>query len=129
MPGTARFWKSFSNYQKTGNEDCKTNVQEFIEALVYTYQRYEEKRWVTKDGRQPPVGHEQRDSVQGQRPVDKISECESPPEERKKSGQSLSSRYPVPRTRIGVPLPPRGQEQVTHAPKLTEVSCRQCLLT
>ncbi|KAI4388312.1 hypothetical protein MLD38_000654 [Melastoma candidum] len=115
MPGTARFWKSFSNYQKTGNEDCKT--------------KYEEKRWVTKDGRQPPVGHEQRDSVQGQRPVDKISECESPPEERKKSGQSLSSRYPVPRTRIGVPLPPRGQEQVTHAPKLTEVSCRQCLLT
>ncbi|KAI4388314.1 hypothetical protein MLD38_000654 [Melastoma candidum] len=112
------FWEAElpPNYDRVG-----------IENLICA--KYEEKRWVTKDGRQPPVGHEQRDSVQGQRPVDKISECESPPEERKKSGQSLSSRYPVPRTRIGVPLPPRGQEQVTHAPKLTEVSCRQCLLT
>ncbi|KAI4321889.1 hypothetical protein MLD38_035217 [Melastoma candidum] len=104
------FWEAElpPNYDRVG-------IENFIRA------KYEEKRWVSKDGRQPPIWHEQRDSVQGQRPVDKGSECESPPEERKKSGQALSSRYTVPSTRISVPLPPRGQEQVTHASKLPEV--------
>ncbi|KAI4388156.1 hypothetical protein MLD38_000512 [Melastoma candidum] len=108
------FWEAEMppNYDRVG-------IENFIRA------KYEEKRWVPKDGRPPPGGREERDSVQGQGPSERngqknVNECESPPEERK-SSQLFGSRHAIPSTRISLPLPPKGPEQVSHVPRLQEV--------
>ena len=79
--------------------------------------RYEEKRWVSKDGRtqSPPSGLDERSSLH-QRPDERSGHrrtisSENLSEE-KKNSQVSSSRNSAPATRISVPVPPRGPKQV-----------------
>jgi len=78
--------------------------------------RYEEKRWVSKDGRaqSPPSGLDERSLHQ--RPGERSGHgCTSSSEnlfEEKKNSQVSSSRNSATATRISVPVPPRGPEQV-----------------
>ncbi|KAB5534684.1 hypothetical protein DKX38_017770 [Salix brachista] len=95
------------NYDRVG-------IENFIRA------KYEEKRWVSKDGRtqSPPSGLDERSSLH-QRPDERsghgrTGSSENLSEE-KKNSQVSSSRNSVPATRISVPVPPRGPKQVTPA--------------
>ncbi|KAJ6770480.1 ADP-RIBOSYLATION FACTOR GTPASE-ACTIVATING PROTEIN AGD5 [Salix purpurea] len=95
------------NYDRVG-------IENFIRA------KYEEKRWVSKDGRtqSPPSGLDERSSLH-QRPDERSGHGRTRSSENlseeKKNSQVSSSRNSVPATRISVPVPPRGPKQVTPA--------------
>lgn len=80
--------------------------------------RYEEKRWVSRDGqaKSPPRGLEEKASIHWQRPGEKsghgyTDNSENLSEERKHV-QAPSTKDSVPAARISLPLPPRGPDQV-----------------
>ncbi|XP_042948747.1 ADP-ribosylation factor GTPase-activating protein AGD5 isoform X2 [Carya illinoinensis] len=84
------------------------------------YSMYEEKRWISRDGKpkSPTRGQEDKASMHRQRPGERsgkghISSSENTFEERKNTQPPSSS----PATRITVPVPPKGPEQVTPMPK------------
>ncbi|KAG5235548.1 ADP-ribosylation factor GTPase-activating protein [Salix suchowensis] len=95
------------NYDRVG-------IENFIRA------KYEEKRWVSKDGRtqSPPSGLDERSSLH-QRPDERSGHGRTRSSENlseeKKNSQVSSSRNSAPATRISVPVPPRGPKQVTPA--------------
>lgn len=77
--------------------------------------RYEDKRWIPRDGKPTSPTREQEDkaSVYWQRPGERnghghVSSPENTFEERKNTRPPSSS----PATRISIPLPPKGPEQV-----------------
>ncbi|KAL9441323.1 hypothetical protein AB3S75_019911 [Citrus x aurantiifolia] len=93
------------NYDRVG-------IENFIRA------KYEEKRWVSRDGqaKSPPRGLEEKASIHWQRPGEKsghgyTDNSENLSEERKHV-QAPSTKDSVPATRISLPLPPRGPDQV-----------------
>ncbi|KAG6637404.1 ADP-ribosylation factor GTPase-activating protein AGD5 isoform X1 [Carya illinoinensis] len=95
------------NYDRVG-------IENFIRA------KYEEKRWISRDGKpkSPTRGQEDKASMHRQRPGERsgkghISSSENTFEERKNTQPPSSS----PATRITVPVPPKGPEQVTPMPK------------
>lgn len=80
--------------------------------------RYEEKRWVPRNGqpKSPPRRHEEKASISWQRPEEKTrhnyaSNSRNSFEERK-STQAPNAKESVPATRIAVPAPPQGPQQV-----------------
>lgn len=82
--------------------------------------RYEDKRWVAKDGKpkSPSRGREEIASTHWQRPVESsghgyIGNSEKKIEERKNI-QTASRRDSVPAGRISLPVPPKGPEHVCH---------------
>ncbi|KAJ9562779.1 hypothetical protein OSB04_007939 [Centaurea solstitialis] len=90
------------NYDRVG-------IENFIRA------KYEDKRWVAKDGRpiSPPAVQEEK-AVQWQRPVEKTggtSYSESPAGE-KKSYQAHTTKSSTPAARINLRVPPKGPEPV-----------------
>ncbi|KAF9672870.1 hypothetical protein SADUNF_Sadunf11G0089200 [Salix dunnii] len=94
------------NYDRVG-------IENFIRA------KYEEKRWVSKDGTQsPPSGLDERSSLH-QRPDERSGHGRTRSSENlfeeKKNSQVYSSRNSAPATRISVPVPPRGPKPVTPA--------------
>ncbi|GMP52832.1 hypothetical protein CsSME_00018510 [Camellia sinensis var. sinensis] len=102
------------NYDRVG-------IENFIRA------KYEEKRWVPKDGKpmSPSRVIEEKASMQWQRPSDRsghgyANNSENSSEERKHF-QARSLRESVPSTRISIPVPPKGPESVTPALKTQEV--------
>ncbi|PNT13162.1 hypothetical protein POPTR_011G127000v4 [Populus trichocarpa] len=94
------------NYDRVG-------IENFIRA------KYEEKRWVSKDGRaqSPPSGLDERSLHQrpGERSGHGRTSSSENLFEEKKNSQVSSSRNSATATRISVPVPPRGPEQVTPA--------------
>ncbi|KAI3769234.1 hypothetical protein L6452_00334 [Arctium lappa] len=91
------------NYDRVG-------IENFIRA------KYEDKRWVAKDGRpiSPPAVQEEKGAVQWQRPVEKTggtSYSESPAGE-KKSYQAHTTKSSTPAARISLRVPPKGPEPV-----------------
>ncbi|KAI4333722.1 hypothetical protein L6164_018495 [Bauhinia variegata] len=91
------------NYDRVG-------IENFIRA------KYEEKRWVPRDGKpkSPSRLQEEKASLHWQRPAERsgygyASVSENKFEERKKVQPSNT----VPATRISVPAPPKGPDQVT----------------
>ncbi|XP_057507262.1 ADP-ribosylation factor GTPase-activating protein AGD5-like isoform X2 [Actinidia eriantha] len=86
------------NYDRVG-------IENFIRA------KYEEKRWVAKNSKpkSPPRAQEDNGSVHAQRPG--VSS------EGRKNFQAPSTRDSIPATRISLPVPPKGPESVTPAPK------------
>lgn len=82
------------NYDRVG-------IENFIRA------KYEDKRWVAKDGRPnlPPAVQEEKVATQWQRPV------EGPASERK-SYQAHSTKSSTPVARINLRVPPKGPEPV-----------------
>ncbi|XP_024968061.1 probable ADP-ribosylation factor GTPase-activating protein AGD5 [Cynara cardunculus var. scolymus] len=91
------------NYDRVG-------IENFIRA------KYEDKRWVAKDGRpiSPPAVQEEKGAVQWQRPVEKTGGTgysESPAGE-KKSYQAHTTKSSTPGARISLRVPPKGPEPV-----------------
>ncbi|KAJ9153635.1 hypothetical protein P3X46_027056 [Hevea brasiliensis] len=94
------------NYDRVG-------IENFIRA------KYEEKRWLPIDGKakSPPKGHDERSPGHWQRPSERsghqrASSSENMFDERK-NAQPQSSKDSVPVSRISIPFPPKGPEQVT----------------
>jgi len=94
------------NYDRVG-------IENFIRA------KYEEKRWIARDGKpkSPTRGQEDKASVHWQRPGERsghghISSSENTYEERK-----ITRPPSTIATRISLPVPPKGPEQVTPVPK------------
>lgn len=94
------------NYDRVG-------IENFIRA------KYEEKRWVPKDGKpvSPPHRHDERPQTSWQRSGESTghqhkSSLENVHDDRK-SAQRPSSKVSVHTTRISLPIPPKGPEQVT----------------
>ncbi|CAN6806916.1 unnamed protein product [Brassica oleracea] len=92
------------NYDRVG-------IENFIRA------KYEEKRWVSKGekARSPPrVEQERRRSVERAVPGYEHGHSSSPVNlfEEKKTVQAPRTRSGIPATRISLPVPPRGPEQV-----------------
>ncbi|XP_059661557.1 ADP-ribosylation factor GTPase-activating protein AGD5 isoform X2 [Cornus florida] len=103
------------NYDRVG-------IENFIRA------KYEEKRWVSKDGKtkSPSWGQEENFAVQWQRPAEKnghgyAGSSEISFEERK-NFEAPSTKDSIPATRISIPVPPRGPEPITHASKPKQVT-------
>ena len=85
--------------------------------VVYSY-RYEEKRWVPRDGKSnsPPRGLDERTPSRWHRPMEKsghghISNSENSFEERRNI-QASSRKENLPATRVSLPVPPKGPDQV-----------------
>ncbi|XP_022139630.1 probable ADP-ribosylation factor GTPase-activating protein AGD5 [Momordica charantia] len=100
------------NYDRVG-------IENFIRA------KYEDKRWVPKDGkpRSPSRVREEKPSLHVQRPGERSGSgyshsghSENLFEERKKI-QTQCVKESIPASRISLPVPPRGPEQVAPAPK------------
>ncbi|XP_062168748.1 ADP-ribosylation factor GTPase-activating protein AGD5 isoform X1 [Alnus glutinosa] len=95
------------NYDRVG-------IENFIRA------KYEDKRWIPRDGKPKSPTRVQEDKASGhwQRPGERIghghiSSSENTFEERKNTRPSGTASA----TRISVPAPPKGPEQVTPVPK------------
>ncbi|XP_022717030.1 probable ADP-ribosylation factor GTPase-activating protein AGD5 isoform X2 [Durio zibethinus] len=93
------------NYDRVG-------IENFIRA------KYEEKRWVSRDGKSksPPRGLDERAPSRWQRPTEKsghghISNSENSFEERRNI-QASSRKENLPATRVSLPAPPKGSDQV-----------------
>lgn len=85
---------------------------------VLCFYRYEDKRWVAKDGkpRSPSRVQEEKPSLHGQRPGERSGtghsgHSENLFEERKRV-QTHSVKENIPAPRVSLPVPPRGPEQV-----------------
>ncbi|XP_038690265.1 ADP-ribosylation factor GTPase-activating protein AGD5-like isoform X2 [Tripterygium wilfordii] len=98
------------NYDRVG-------IENFIRA------KYEEKRWVSKDGKPNslPRGQDERASVHSQRPGERsghgyASNPENSYEERKNL-HTPNVKDSVPATKISMPAPPRGPNQVAPVSK------------
>lgn len=103
------------NYDRVG-------IENFIRA------KYEEKRWVPRDGkpRSPSRGQEEKTSMHWPRPSERTGHgyagsSERLSEERKNIQTPPTRKESVPAARISVPVPPKGPEQVTPVPKPQEV--------
>ncbi|KAL3639880.1 hypothetical protein CASFOL_014848 [Castilleja foliolosa] len=97
------------NYDRVG-------IENFIRA------KYEEKRWVAKDGKpsSPTRRVEETPSVQKQRPSDRsghghVSNYENFSSERRNVAVS-SAKQNIPAARISLPVPPKGPDQISPTP-------------
>ncbi|XWS11099.1 hypothetical protein CRYUN_Cryun38cG0054600 [Craigia yunnanensis] len=95
-----------ANYDRVG-------IENFIRA------KYEEKRWVPRDGKSksPPRGWDEKASSRWQRPMEKsghghISNSENSFDERRNI-QASTKKENIPATRVSLPVPPKGPDQVT----------------
>jgi stromal membrane-associated protein len=92
-------------------------LQFFLVMLIIAYNsRYEDKRWISRDGKpkSPTRVQEDKASVHWQRPGERtghghISSSENTFEERKNTRPPGTASA----TRISVPVPPKGPEQVS----------------
>ncbi|MBA0838329.1 hypothetical protein Goarm_010397, partial [Gossypium armourianum] len=98
------------NYDRVG-------IENFIRA------KYEEKRWVPRDGKSksPPRRLDERAPSHWQRPTETsghghISNSENSFEERRNK-QALGQKENLPATRVSLPVPPKGPDQVTPVQK------------
>ncbi|KAL1567101.1 ADP-ribosylation factor GTPase-activating protein AGD5-like [Salvia divinorum] len=104
------FWEAElpPNYDRVG-------IENFIRA------KYDEKRWVPKDGnpKSPPRRTEEKVSVQWQRPSDKSGNGRSSSSgysSERKNVPAPSTRQNIPAVRMSVPVPPKDAEQVAPVP-------------
>lgn len=91
----------------------------FFTLNVWNYCRYEEKRWVSRDGKpkSPPERSEEKASMQWPRSAERVGHGYSGSSERlsneRKNTQPTSTRGNFPAARVSVPVPPRGPEPVS----------------
>lgn len=101
------------NYDRVG-------IENFIRA------KYEEKRWISKDGKpkSPPRRTEDKASVQWQRPSDRSGHghfSSSGNSSERKNAPAPSTKQNFPAAKMSVPIPPKGPEQVAPAPVTEQV--------
>lgn len=85
--------------------------------MINSY-RYEEKRWVPRDGKpKSPSRQEEKVSMHWPRPSERISHGYTGSSERlseeRKNIQPPTRKDNIPAARVSVPVPPRGPEQVS----------------
>ncbi|XP_043689788.1 ADP-ribosylation factor GTPase-activating protein AGD5-like isoform X2 [Telopea speciosissima] len=100
------------NYDRVG-------IENFIRA------KYEEKRWIPRDGKQKSVVQEERTSVNRQRPGDRGShgytnDVDHSYEERKNTPPP-ATRSNISAIKNSIPAPPKASDQVSHDPRLEPV--------
>jgi len=86
-----------------------------VDVLTDQCDRYEEKRWVVRDGRSPYDAGEEKMSFHQSRPEEKniyINKAVNSFDERKTTLPSGTSRDAASGGRISIPSPPKGLEQV-----------------
>ncbi|XP_071693101.1 ADP-ribosylation factor GTPase-activating protein AGD5-like isoform X2 [Rutidosis leptorrhynchoides] len=97
-----------SNYDRVG-------IENFIRA------KYEEKRWVAKDGRpsSPSRFQENKAPAQSQKPAERFvhSRFSENPSNEKRSFQARSIKSNVSATKNSLPVPPTGSEPVIQKPE------------
>ncbi|GFS39161.1 ARF-GAP domain 5 [Actinidia rufa] len=112
LPEQVAYIQSMGNEKSNGYWEAelppnydRVGIENFIRA------KYEEKRWVAKNSKpkSPPRAQEDNGSMHAQRPG--VSS------EGRKNFQAPSTRDSIPATRISLPVPPKGPESVTPAPK------------
>ncbi|XP_057797273.1 ADP-ribosylation factor GTPase-activating protein AGD5 isoform X2 [Salvia miltiorrhiza] len=101
------------NYDRVG-------IENFIRA------KYEEKRWVPKDGKpkSPPRRTEEKASVQWQKPSDRSGHgnfSSSRGSSERKNVPAPSTKQNIPAARISVPVPPKVPEEVSPAAVIEQV--------
>ncbi|PON44584.1 Arf GTPase activating protein [Parasponia andersonii] len=102
------------NYDRVG-------IENFIRA------KYEEKRWVSREGKSksPSRGQEEKAPMYWPRPVERVGHGYTGSSERlseeRKNIQQPTRKENVPATKVSIPVPPRGPEQVTPVPKAQDV--------
>ncbi|XP_059282590.1 ADP-ribosylation factor GTPase-activating protein AGD5-like [Lycium ferocissimum] len=105
------------NYDRVG-------IENFIRA------KYEEKRWVPKDGIQKPPSRvqEERASVQWQQNSDRSGRGHATSSggayDERRNIQAPNMKQDVPATRVSIPLPPKGPEHVTSGQAVNQTSQR-----
>ncbi|KAK2972650.1 hypothetical protein RJ640_023893, partial [Escallonia rubra] len=94
----------------------RVGIENFIRA------KYEDKRWVAKDGKakSPSRVQEEKPSVQWQTPGDRSGHGYTSDE--RKNFQVPATKDSIPATRISIPVPPRGPESVIPAQKTHQKS-------
>ncbi|KAK2984713.1 hypothetical protein RJ640_004538 [Escallonia rubra] len=94
----------------------RVGIENFIRA------KYEDKRWVAKDGKakSPSRVQEEKPSVQWQTPGDRSGHGYTSDE--RKNFQAPATKDSIPATRISFPVPPRGPESVIPAQKTQQKS-------
>lgn len=103
------------NYDRVG-------IENFIRA------KYEEKRWVPKDGIQksPSRVQEERVSVQWQQNNDRsgrgLATSSGDASDERKNIQAPKMKQDVPAARVSIPLPPKGPEHVTSGQVANQTS-------
>ncbi|XP_047953886.1 ADP-ribosylation factor GTPase-activating protein AGD5-like [Salvia hispanica] len=105
------------NYDRVG-------IENFIRA------KYEDKRWVSKDGnlKSPPRRTEEIVSVQRQRPSDRSGHghfSSTGNSSERKNVPAPSTRQSIPAVRMSVPVPPKAAEQVAPVPATVTVQVVQ----
>ncbi|KAL5548012.1 hypothetical protein UlMin_003243 [Ulmus minor] len=106
------FWEAElpPNYDRVG-------IENFIRA------KYEDKRWVARDGKpkSPSRGREEKATMHWPRPAERIGHGYTGSSENsfheRKNLQPPTRKDAVPATRISVPIPPKGPDQVTSLPR------------
>ncbi|KAH7546508.1 hypothetical protein FEM48_Zijuj01G0208200 [Ziziphus jujuba var. spinosa] len=102
------------NYDRVG-------IENFIRA------KYEEKRWVLRDGKpqSPSRAREEKASSHWQRPAERSGHSHTGSSENlfeeRKNAQPSTKKESLPATRISLPVPPKGPEQVTPVPRTQDV--------
>lgn len=101
---------------------CISNVYRYLEVKKYSafrkFYRYEDKRWVAKEGKpkSPSRVQEEKPSLHGQRPAERSGSGYSGRSENlfedRKRVQTQSVKESIPASRVSLPVPPRGPEQV-----------------
>ncbi|KAF4377727.1 hypothetical protein F8388_004556 [Cannabis sativa] len=110
------FWEAElpPNYDRVG-------IENFIRA------KYEEKRWVARDGKpkSPSREQEEKATMHWPKPSERVGHRYTSSSERlsdeRKNIQPPTRKENAPGTRVSVPVPPRGPEQVTPVPKAQDV--------
>lgn len=109
---------SWISCKSSGPFDFGTYFQTFCSLSWF---RYEDKRWVPKDGnpKSPPRGREEKPSVMWQMPSDRNAHGYSGHSrnvsDERKNFQAASGQETVATGRTSIPAPPRGQEPVCWA--------------
>lgn len=110
------FWEAElpPNYDRVG-------IENFIRA------KYEEKRWTPKDGKSqsPSRVHDEKPSAHwqrsGERSGHRLSSSSENLFEERNHIQAVTTKNSLPATRISIPVPPKGPEQVTPLPQPQQV--------
>lgn len=89
-----------------------------LSLIIAHLYRYEEKRWVARDeqAKSPPRGRDEKASINWQRPGEKSGPVYTDNSENlfeeTKHVQASSTKDSIPATRISLPVPPKGPDQV-----------------
>ncbi|XP_047338169.1 ADP-ribosylation factor GTPase-activating protein AGD5-like [Impatiens glandulifera] len=126
LPEQVAFIQSIGNEKSNSHWEAelppnydRVGIENFIRA------KYEEKRWVRKDGKPipPPRVQEEKASVQWQKPADRSRHGRVSNSENLTEGQK-NHQSPISSSSTGISKPSKGPEQVTPAHKPQQIASK-----